>query len=291
MAHKLRRVGAAVVALVAGTAAGYAVTGTAAVDAAAPSTASVTAVDFDWSMPGGSAYTATIAAGGTVGFSYPAGVSIHNVDFTGASPTACTQTAGATVGPASPLPAAPEAPGWSGVCHFDTPGTYMFVCDEHNYMKGTIQVEERSTTTTTGTPGGGTTATETSTGSGPGEQTQGGSSSTSGGSSSPFARPRVSVARRQRGAVVRGTVTTPAGRSRITVTAYLHGGGPRTRIGSLTTRSKGTGATAFAVKLDAARRRALQRAHRLAVELRVVVTPAVGRPVTTKTVPVALRDR
>ena len=51
------------------------------------------------------------------------------------------------------------------------------------------------------------------------------------------------------------------------------------------------GATAFTVRLGAAGRRALLRAHRLAVDLRVVVTPPTGRPVTTKTVAVALRDR
>ena len=141
MAQTRRRVVAGLAALAAGTGAAYAVCGPAAVGASAPSSASVTAVDFDWSMPGATDYTDTIAAGGTVTFSYPAGVSIHNVDFTGGGPTACTQTAGAAVGPVSPLPAAPEAPGWSGTCRFDTPGTYQFVCDNHNYMKGTIVVE------------------------------------------------------------------------------------------------------------------------------------------------------
>jgi hypothetical protein len=244
-------------------------------------------VDFDWSMPGATDYTDTIAAGGSVTFSYPAGVSIHNVDFTGGGPTACTQTAGSTVGAVSPLPATPEAPGWSGTCRFDTPGTYLFVCDNHTYMKGTIVVEGRGTTTTTTSSS--TTATGTSTV--PGDQTPGSASSTPGGSSSSAARPRVNVAHRQRGTVLRGTVTTPAGRSQVSVTAYLAGHGSRTRIGSQAKRSKGTGMTTFAVKLDPAGRRKLQRAHHLAVELRVVITPAAGWPVTTKTVAVALRDR
>jgi hypothetical protein len=91
--------------------------------------------------------------------------------------------------------------------------------------------------------------------------------------------------------VLRGTVTTPAGRARIAVTAYLSAHGSRIRVGSQTKHSEGTGTTAFAVRLDAAGRRALLRAHRLAVELRVVVTPATGRPVTTKKVAVAVRDR
>jgi hypothetical protein len=244
-------------------------------------------VDFDWSMPGATDYTDTIVAGGSVTFSYPAGVSIHNVDFTGGGPTACTQTAGATVGPVSPLPAAPEAPGWSGTCRFDTPGTYLFVCDNHNYMKGTIVVEGRGASTTTS----GASSTAAGTATAPTDQAPGAGTATSGGSSSPSARPRVSVDHRQRGAVLRGTVTTPAGRARITVTAYLAAHGSRIRVGSQTRHSKGAGTTAFTVRLGAAGRRALLRAHRLAVDLRVVVTPPTGRPVTTKTVAVALRDR
>jgi plastocyanin len=286
MAHTRRRVVAGLAALVAGTGAAYAVCGPAAVGASAPSSAAVTAVDFDWSMPGATDYTDTIAAGGTVTFSYPAGVAIHNVDFTGGGPTACAQTAGAAVGPVSPLPAAPEAPGWSGTCRFDAPGTYQFVCDNHNYMKGTIVVEGRATSTTTTSA-----STTAGTSSGPAGQAPGAESVTTGGSSSPSARPRVSVAHRQRGAVLRGTVTTPAGRSQIRVTAYRPAHGSRIRIGSQTKRSTGAGTTTFAVTLDAAGRRALLRAHRLAVDLRVVITPAAGRPVTTKTIAVALRDR
>jgi plastocyanin len=287
MSHTRRRVVAGLAALAAGTGAACAMSGPAALGSSAPSAASVTAVDFDWSMPGASDYTDTIAAGGSVTFSYPAGVSIHNVDFTGGGPTACTQTAGATIGPVSPLPAAPEAPGWSGTCRFDTPGSYLFVCDNHNYMKGAIVVEGRGASTTT--TGSSTTATGTSTA--PGDQTPTAGTSTSGGSSSASVRPRISVAHRQRGAVLRGAVTTPAGRARISVTAYLAAHGLRIRVGSQTKHSKGTGTTAFAVRLDAAGRRALLRAHRLAVDLRVVVTPGAGRPVTTKTVAVALRDR
>jgi plastocyanin len=287
MSHTRRRVVAGLAALAAGTASAYAVCGPAAVGASAPSTATITAVDFDWSMPGATDYTDTIAAGGSVTFSYPAGVSIHNVDFIDGGPSACTQTAGSTVGPVSPLPAAPEAPGWSGTCRFDTPGTYLFVCDNHNYMKGTIVVEGHSATTTT--TSGSTTAAGGSTA--PADQTPGAGTSTPGGSASPSARPRVTVAHRQRGAVLRGTVTTPAGRSQIKATAYAAGHGSRSRIGSQTKRSQGTGTTAFAVRLDAAGRRALARAHRLVVDLRVVITPAAGRPVATKTIAVALRDR
>jgi plastocyanin len=292
MALTRRRLAVAMAALAAGTGAAYAVAGSAA-GAGAPSTASVTAIDFDWVMPGGPAYTATIAAGGTVSFSYPSGVSIHNVDFTAGGPTACTQTAGAASGATSPLPNLPEAPGWAGVCRFDSPGTFLFVCDEHNYMKGTIVVEPNGGGTTGGSTGGGATSTGSSGssgGSGGGSTAPTGGTSSSGSSASPAARPRVTVAHRQRGATVRGTVTTPAGRSRIKVTAYL-AGHRRAAIGAQTRTSAGTGATAFAVRIGAAARRSLARSHRLAVALRIVVTPMAGGAPTTTTVAVALRDR
>jgi hypothetical protein len=154
-------------------------------------------------------------------------------------------------------------------------------------MKGTIVVEGHAASTTT--TGASTTATGASTA--PGDQAPGPGTSTSGGSSSPSARPRVSVAHRQRGAVLRGTVTTPPGRAGISVTAYLAARGSRIRVGSQTKHSTGTGTTAFAVRLDAAGRHALLRAPRLSVLVRLVVTPAAGRPVTTKTVAVALRGR
>jgi plastocyanin len=250
--------------------AAYAVGGPAAVGASAPSSAAVTAVDWDWNMPGATDYTDTIAAGGTVTFSYPAGVAIHNVDFTGGGPTVCTQTAGVAAGPVSPLPAMPEGPGWSGVCRFDTPGTYQFVCDNHNYMKGTIVVEGA------GRPRPRRARPRPRARRPRPRARPGAGGATPGDSSSPSARPRVSVAHRQQGAVLRGTVTTPAGRSQIRVTAYRRAHGSRIRSASQMKRSAGTGTTAFAVTLDAAGRRALLRAHRLAVDLRVVITPGRG---------------
>jgi len=113
------------------------------------------------------------------------------------------------------------------------------------------------------------------------------------------------VSRRQRGTVVRGSVTTPAGPSLIVVTAYVtkrtlgtqralgtHRAKHvvRVRVGSQTKRATGTGKTTFAVKLNKTARRALHRRHRLAVTLRIVVTPQGGQAVA-KTASVALRER
>jgi plastocyanin len=107
----------------------------------APSTASFTASDFEWKVSGSSEKTVTIAVGGTVTFSYPSGASKHNADFgTGAQPSSCTQTAGTNSGTVPPLPNLPTSPSWSGSCTFNAAGTYMFHCDLHQSMTGTITV-------------------------------------------------------------------------------------------------------------------------------------------------------
>ncbi len=85
--------------------------------------------------------TATIAAGGSVTFTYPRGVTFHNVVFGGPQPTTCTQTAGPNEGAVPPLPRVPAEEGWAGVCRFDTPGTYTFFCSAHAFDGGTIFVQ------------------------------------------------------------------------------------------------------------------------------------------------------
>jgi plastocyanin len=277
----------AVLAIAAGAGAAFAV---AAPGAGAPSTGSFTATDpgnppHAWVANGGGD-TATIAAGGTVTFGYPSGSSFHNVVFDTSQPTSCTQTAGANMGDVPPLPAMAQAPGWAGSCRFDTSGTYAFRCGLHGAsMTGTVVVEAAGSTTGT-TTGGSTDPTSTTT---PG----------SGNSTSPIAKPRAKVTRRQSGTVVRGSVTTPAGPSRIVVTAFVSNRAlskhrpkkaKRVRVGSQTKRSTGTAGASFAVKLNASARRALHRRHSLAVSLRIVVTPASGSAVTT-TAAVTLRAR
>jgi plastocyanin len=250
--------------------------------------ASIRAFDFGWEDPVTGDSSTTVAAGGTVTFSYPSGFSSHNVSFETLQPTTCTQTAGTNVGSVPPLPASPQSAGWSGTCRFDTPGAYAFVCDLHGGMRGTVDVVDPTGTTTT--PSTGTTTTLPG-GTGPADTTP--TDPAPGGS--PPALPSFGVARRQRGAVVRGSVTTPAGPSRIVVTAFASrrslagGAASRVRIGSLSKRSTGTGRTAFAVKLRAAARRALRQRGRLAVSLRIVVTPPSG-PAAVKNARVALRS-
>ena len=230
-------------------------------------TASITAKDpysFDNGSGGNSV---SIAAGGTVTFSYPTGASSHNVVFDTAQPTSCQD-----------IPPSASPPGWTGSCTFDAYGTYTFHCGLHSFMTGRVEVPDPNTPTTgtTGPP-----PTETG-----GTPPQGGGELTS---------PAVKVAARQRGVVVHGSVTTPAGPSDIAVTALaarsaLASRARRVKVGSVSRRSTGTGKTSFALRVNRAARRALHRRHRLAVTLRIVVRPDAGVSFK-KTVQVVLREQ
>lgn len=225
----------------------------------APTTASITAKDpysFD-NGTGGS--TVSIARGGTVTFSYPSGGSFHSVVFDTAQPTSCTG-----------MPSTASPPAWSGSCTFEAYGTYAFRCGLHSFMTGQVEVPDPNAPTT-GTTGPTPTATT-----GP-------------------APPAVKVAGRQRGVVVRGSVTTPAGPSDISVTAFaarsaLASRARLVKVGALNRHSVGTGSTSFALRINRAARRALHRRHRLAVKVRIAVTPDAGTTFK-KTVPVVLRER
>jgi plastocyanin len=132
---------------------------TAAATPTPPMTGSFTVSDFAFTAAGGG-NTVTIAPGGTVSFSYPSGASEHNVDFgSGRQPTSC---AAGGQSQSAPIPSVPTAPGWSGTCTFNTPGTYSFHCDRHTFMTGTIIVGSQATNTSTGS-GGSTTSTDTMT--------------------------------------------------------------------------------------------------------------------------------
>jgi PKD repeat protein len=93
--------------------------------------------------------TVNILSGETVTFSYPAGTSAHNVDFTPLSlkPSTCVQTAGIMVPslPIPPLPPFAQGPGWAGNCTFNTVGTYSFLCPVHPAMVGTVVVAPAQT--------------------------------------------------------------------------------------------------------------------------------------------------
>jgi plastocyanin len=242
----------------------------------APSTATVTARDGParWESSSG-----TLALGGRVTFTYPSGMSGHSLSFTNP--------------PASPVcsPAWPTmvlgAP-WTATCDFNTAGTYNFLCTvpQHTGMRGTIAVEGAPGGTPPGgtPPGGGYPP-----GGGPGGNTPG---SGSPGQPQPV---KVAVAHRQRGTTLRGSVTTTEDGSRLTVKALvsnrLLGKTPSRRkvsVGSLRKQVANAGKTSFALKLNRAARRALNRRDRLIVALRITVTPPGGQA-TTKTIKVTVR--
>jgi len=288
----------------------------------APSTASFTASDFKWNVSGSSATTVTIAVGGTVTFSYPSGTSKHNADFgSGAPPTSCTQTAPTPTEPVPPLPHVPTGPGWSGSCTFNAAGTYMFHCDLHPSMTGTITVGEptgtttttgtttiTTTTTTTGTtttttttppPTATTTTTPPPTQSTPTATQSSTTPATTTTSTTPvelLPGPLLvggpSLRSTQRGTSVKGSldVSQSGAGGRLEVDLLFKGAslakarrGHRPKqvtLGRLVRTSVHAGRMSFSVALNARGKRALRSHHRLALTVKITLTPGHGRAVT-----------
>jgi plastocyanin len=230
--------------------------------------ASITAKDPYTFDNGSAGHSVTIAKGGSVTFSYPSGgATSHNVVFDTAQPASCTD-----------MPATPSPSPWSGSCTFDSYGTYAFHCGLHgSLMRGSVEVPDPNAPTS-----GTTTPPPTDTG---GQQPGGGA---------PGA-PVFKVAHRQRGVTVRGSVTTPAGPSAIAVTALvarkvLASRVRLVKVGAVEKHSAATGRTAFSLRINRAARRAFHRRHRLAVTLRIAVTPEAGTA-SKKTVAVVLTEK
>ena len=257
------------VGLLALTVAGLVLVPPAALAEAPPLTGTINAVDTAWKDPATGKSSVVIAPGGTVDFSYPSGGTSHNVVFSGAAPTSCTQTAGANSGAVPPLPATPTSAGWAGNCKFDAEGTYAFVCGLHSFMKGSVVVSA-----TLPPPDDGT---------GPGSGGGGGGGGAGGGAGTgqAAAASKLVVARVQRGGAVRGSVVVAGGGSRLTVEllarrAALGGGGKGlVGVGRLS-KAVGAGKRGFAVNLSGAAKRAVGDAERLALTVRVRVRPADG---------------
>lgn len=232
-----------------------------AVAEAPPLTGTINAVDISWENPATGQNKVVIAPGGKVDFAYPSGGTVHNVVFSGASPTSCTQTAGPNSGPAPPLPATPTGPGWAGECKFNAEGTFAFVCGFHAGMNGSVVV---ASTIPAEPPGGG------------GGGSGGGAADTGG----PVASKLV-VAAVQRGGVVRGSVVVAGAGSRLGVEllarrSALGGSGAKLVSVGRVSKAVGAGKRAFSVALSGAAKRAVADAGGLAVTVKVKVTPASG---------------
>jgi hypothetical protein len=215
----------------------------------------------------------TIAAGGEVKFADDASTAA-TVSWTGSAP-AC-----------SGIPASAMT-GWEGTCKFEQPGTYKFESStlfneggSLNYTKYEIVVESAPTgtaptTTTTTTP---TTAPTT-----PSEPSHSSGSPVEGGSKA------LKLAGGQRGSTVHGSIKVSQAGSggRLEVGLFAAGAQPakaghpaQVRVGRLVRSSLEAGSVSFSVPLSAKGKAALRRHRRLALTVKITLTPQHGAAVT-----------
>lgn len=211
----------------------------------------------------------TVLAGGTVTFRNATAVP-HGVEWRGAVKPTCASTV-----PVGTTPAA-SGTNWSGTCTFSEPGTYQFYCTVHGpEMSATITVNANGTTTLATTTNPTTTTTQTSTAPTPSPE-------------SPLAgSPK--IAKNQHGVSVRGSLDVSkagaGGHVEIDLLAQIaalakvkHAN--TVRVGRLVRRVLAPGKLYFSVGLDARARRSVRLRRRLALSVRILLTPATGKPVT-----------
>jgi hypothetical protein len=221
----------------------------------------------------------TIAAGGDVMFTDHDASTAAAVVWIGSAP-ACTG-----------VPTTAMTP-WEGTCTFATPGIYKFesstlfdneetLYGKANYRKYEVVVEGSTTTTTTTTGTTGTTGTTTTP-----------TTTTSPASlESPLAGAEsraVKVAKSQRGGSVKGSlqISRAGAGDRLEVdllatAASLAKAGRATQVvGRFVSASISAGQRPFSVKLNTKAKRALKRHHRLALKVKIVLTPAGGEALT-----------
>jgi plastocyanin len=214
-----------------------------------------------------------VMAGGVVTFSNPT-TTRHGVKWVG-GPATPTCDSGVPVGTTE----AASGTEWSGTCTFAQAGTYTFYCTVHGpEMTGTVTVSADGTTTTTMTTPTGPTTTTGATPPPSGEAPSG----------SPFAA-APSLRASQHGASVHGSldISKAGAGDRVEVdllasSASLGAGRHATRVtvGRFVHSKATAGRQSFTVKLSAQARRALKRRHRLALTVKIVLTPVSGEPTT-----------
>jgi hypothetical protein len=251
----------------------------------------------------------TIASGGTVAFSDEMG---HEANIKWTSTPSGPPTCSSEV-PVFPMAA---KTGWKGECQFAQSGTYSFESStlfndgSTNFTKYEIVVGGTSTgttstttTTTTTTPttttpttamptattstqpssGGAPTGTTVSTATTPGSMEM----PPPPGGSHPLAT--LALANAQHGDAVRGTVQIPAADSgaRLEVELLAQGASlakvkrpGSSRVGRFVRSSAPAGTVSFTVSLDAQAKRALRHHHKLALTVRIVLTPKHGTAMT-----------
>jgi plastocyanin len=216
----------------------------------------------------------TIGVGGSVKLSNATAVP-HGVEWRSAVKPSCEEGAG-KVPVGSTVTA--SGTGWSGSCSFSQPGSYTFYCTVHGAaMSATITVA----------PAGGTTSATTGSEPPPG--------STAGTAPEPSlpapAFTALKLPGHQRGSSVHGSLAISSaavgGRLEVDLLARrssLGKGGSafaeRVQVGRLTRTSLLAGPMSFGVSLDQRARRALHHRRRLALTVRIVITPTHGQAVT-----------
>jgi plastocyanin len=245
-----------------------------------------------WSTADGGAPDVTITAGGTVNFSY-VGATVnrrHNVNFTAAQPTSCTQTEGAaSTGPVPPLPNPATKDHWAGYCTFAAPGTYAFDCVIHGTaMSGSVTVVAPSAPPPPPPPAGAAPP--------PPPPPPGGAASPPPlpplppGISTSVSHPaasKLTVGVRQTGAAVRGSVLVRSAGSRLLARALATRNAlsdatsrAEVEVGRVSRRAAGPGSVAFKVALGVPAQRALRRNGRLLIRLRMTIDPPTGETYT-----------
>ena len=237
-----------------------------------------------WAVPGSGSKPApasmvTIATGGEVMFTDNTATKA-NIAWTGTAPTCSSGV------PVSPTP--PRAP-WEGRCKFEQPGTYRFESStlfnegpSLNYTEYEIVVEGAATGTT---PSTGTTPTSTTTTPSTTTTTSPTTPSEPSHGSPPKA---LELAGSQRGSTVHGSIRVPqadsGGQLEVSLfatRASLAKAGHSVRVGRLVRSSLKAGSvSSFSVPLGAKGKAALHHRRRLALTVKIVLTPQYGAAVT-----------
>ncbi len=222
----------------------------------------------------------TIAQGGTISFEDNDADAPTDVIWIGAArPTSCIGV----------VEAPPTKTGWKGTCTFSTAGEYEFESQElfndgtSNYTKYKVIVEGAATgttpTPTTTTP----TTTTPTTPVMPGEPSRGSGSPLEGGSKA------LKLAGSQHGSTVHGSIkVSQAGAGgRLEIALFAAGASlakaghlAQVRIGRLLHSSLKAGSVSFSVPLTAKGKAALRRHRRLALTVKITLTPLHGAAVT-----------
>jgi plastocyanin len=214
---------------------------------------------------------ATVSAGGVVSFRNATTVA-HGVEWVG-GPVRPECSSGVPVG----TTAAASGTEWSGTCAFAQAGTYTFYCTVHGpEMTGTVTVSANGTTTTVMTSAPPSTTPPASVPSTPAPPLAG----------SPLLSAPL-LPSSQRGGAVHGSlaIAQAGAGDRLEVDLFVQsaslgraGHSTRVRVARLLRSSVAAGNVSFLVRLDAAARHALKRHHRLALVVRITLTPPHGTP-------------